>query len=114
MEFSGNNMVMVRGDDESFLVSARIKATGVQEPFVTGDVVYFTVINSSPDETQVIQKVVTTFTNGKAIIMINEADTKTLAGKHFLYDVQVNKVGLGKKTIVRRAVFELVGEVTDD
>lgn len=64
MQITNTNLAMVRGDSEILTVSCT-DSTGVAMPFVTGDTVYFTVKEKSSFTQKKIQKIITTFTDGK-------------------------------------------------
>lgn len=106
------NMSMVKGDTASFNVAVEID--GVDTPLVAGDTVYFTVKKSTTATTKILQKTITSFTNGEAVITLAAADTSTLQVGSYVYDIQINFVSGDVKTIVEPSEFELTGEVTYD
>ena len=110
MIITGTNMSMVRGDTEAFTVACT--EDGVTRAFVTGDTVYFTVKKTVSDTEKTLQKVITSFIDGKALIDISSADTKTLDTKVYVYDIQIVFSNGTKKTVVGPSVFELTSEVT--
>lgn len=110
MTMVGTNISMIRGDTEAMTVACT--EDGVARSFVTGDTVYFTVKKSASDTEKVLQKVITTFTDGKALIDILPADTKLLSTKPYIYDIQIVFANGTKKTIINPSVFELTEEVT--
>ena len=110
MTITGTNISMIRGDTEAMTVACT--EDGVARSFVTGDTVYFTVKKSVSDTVKILQKVITNFTDGKALIDILPIDTKTLDAKPYMYDIQIVFSNGTKKTVVGPAVFELTDEVT--
>lgn len=101
---------MIRGDTEAMTVSCT--EDGVARSFVTGDKVYFTVKKTTSATEKVLQKLITTFTDGKALIDITPADTKTLDAKSYFFDIQVIFSNGTVKTVLGPATFELTEEVT--
>ena len=110
MTITGTNMSMIRGDTEAFTVACA--EDGVARPFVTGDTVYFTVKKTVSDTEKALQKVITSFTNGKALVDISPIDTKNLDAKPYVYDIQIVFSNGTKKTVISPSVFELTSEVT--
>ena len=109
----GDNLEMTRGDTEQLTVSREDEA-GTQIDFVAGDVVYFTVKTSVNVTDIILQKTITTFTDGKAIIEIEPADTSSLSYGTYRYDVQLTELGGDVTTLIRPAAFKISGEVTYD
>ena len=110
MTITGTNMSMVRGDTEAFTVACT--EDGVARSFVTGDTVYFTVKKTVSETEKTLQKVITTFTDGKALVDILPIDTKNLDAKPYVYDIQIVFSNGTKKTVISPSVFELTSEVT--
>ncbi len=98
------NIAMTRGDSESITVRC-------SEPFNEGDTVYFTVREDAESEI-VLQKVVTDFPLGEAVILILPADTEPLDFGTYLYDIQVTRAGGVVTTLVVPSRFKLNEEVT--
>ena len=104
MRVDGTNLAMVRGDTEAISVTC-------STPFDTGDTVTFS-IRKKPTTGLVLQKVVTEFTDGVALISIFPADTAELAFGKYVYDIQVNWANGTVKTIVEKSEFWVKDEVT--
>lgn len=113
MTIVGTNIAMVRGDTESLTVRIFDDA-GTQLNFEFGDTVYFTVREIIGDTTTIIQKVITGFTDGEAVVQIDPADTNDLFFKTYVYDIQWTKADGQVKTIVPASDFEILAEVTYD
>lgn len=112
MDIDGTNLSMIRGDSESFTVSMATDATPpVAIPFVAGDTVTLT-IKTKIDGTEIMQKVVTVFTDGKAVFEFDPEDTETLKSKSYVYDVEYRTAAGRVKTIIETSSFELRGDVT--
>ena len=104
------NMSMVIGNTESFNVGAEID--GVDTPLVTGDTVYFTVKKSTTATTKILQKTITSFTDGLAVVSLSASDTSSLQAGKYVYDIKVNFASGDEKTIVLPSEFELTERVT--
>jgi hypothetical protein len=103
---------MIRGDSETITVALQ-DSTGAAVPLVDGDVIYLTVKSDTQTDDKILQKVVTSFTDGKAIIAIVPSDTKHLpAPIELMYDVQLSKADGSVITIVKPSKFVVEGEVT--
>lgn len=105
-------MSMFSGDSEAFFVSCM--ENKIARPFVTGDVVYFTVKKNISNEEKVLQKVITSFVDGKALIELSPADTKELTPMRYIYDAKIILAGGFQKTVLGPAEFELKAVVTDE
>ena len=111
MKVDGNNITMTRGDSETILIFCKdILETIV--PFVTGDKIYFTVKVNMYQEIIILQKIITIFTDGKAIVVISPIDTKDLEFRSYIYDVQITKADGTVSTIIPPSKFIIGGEVT--
>ena len=75
-----------------------------------GDVVYFTVNTELEKENPVLQKKITEFTDGKAIIHLTSKETNLRIG-NYLYDIEVDTADGCFDTIVGPAKFKVVGGV---
>lgn len=106
MKITGTNIYMTRGDSESLAVSCP------QRPFAEGDKVELTLRTCAGDGRVLLHKTVTSFTDGKAIIAINPADTSNLPFCDASYDVQVTFADGTVKTIVRPSKFTIGKENT--
>jgi hypothetical protein len=113
MTITGTNISMVRGDSESLTVRL-FDDNGDQVNIVSGDTVYFTVREALGDTVTIIQKVITGFLDGEAIIEINPSDTDSLFFKTYVYDIQWTRADGQVKTIVPASNFTILAEVTYD
>lgn len=102
---------MTRGDSETFRVSLFDKQSQTKVGFVEGDTVYFTVKTSTQTAERRIQKVITEFDDGEAIVHITPQDTKDLKYFAYVYDVQINKQG-DISTVIKPSKFVIEEEVT--
>ena len=75
-----------------------------------GDIVYFTVNTELEKENPVLQKKITEFTNGKAIIHLTSKETDLKIG-NYLYDIEVDTADGRVDTVVGPAKFKVVGGV---
>lgn len=113
MTIEGTNIKMIRGDTESITV-LYANEDGTKIPLVTGDIVYFTVKKKLKDTVKVFQKVVTSFTDGNAIIVLEHLDTNSIEPGIYTYDIQLNRANGSVTTIIQPSEFELKGGVTDE
>ena len=111
MIINGTDLQMTRGDTESVDVYC-INESSVLIPLVYGDIVYFTVKESVDDEDEIIQKIVSSFAEGKASITIEPEDTDKLSYGTYVYDVQITKADGTVKTIIAPSEFVIGPEVT--
>lgn len=111
MQITNSNMSMTRGDSESFTVFYT-DASGINIPLVTGDTIYFTVKNSIYTKDTILQKVITEFNDGKAVIVITHIDTKDIPYGLYYYDIQLTKTDGTVTTIIPPSNFSITGEVT--
>jgi len=111
MKITRNNISMIRGDSETITVSCK-DSNKADIPLVTGDTVYFTIKNTVNDIEKILQKVITEFVNGTAIIPISPEDTKTLDFSTYVYDIQLKFADGTIKTIITPSEFTIEGEVT--
>ena len=109
MTVSGNALSMVRGDTEAIKVS--VTEDGSARPLVEGDTVYFTVKRTLNTTEKSLQKTITSFTDGAAVINISASDTSSLAFGDYLYDIQINLADGTVKTVVQ-STLTLLPEVT--
>ena len=110
MKVNGTDLAMIRGDSESITLS--LKEGNAVISFVTGDTVYFTVKRSPIVDEIALQKIVTEFHDGKALVDIFPADTKTLPIGRYVYDIQITFANGTVKTVVGPATLEIAAEVT--
>ena len=111
MKIQGTNISMTRGDSENITISINDK-NGNKVPLITGDMIYLTVKQSINTEKKVLQKVVTQFEDGNAIIEITPNDTKDIPFRTYVYDIQLNRVDGTVSTIIPPSNFIIGGEVT--
>lgn len=112
MRINGTDIYMIRGDSESITVSCQKADDGSKVNFVDGDIIYFTVKYSVNSEKKVLQKVITDFVDGNAIIEIKPEDTKELQFRSYMYDVQLTRADGTVTTIIPPSIFGVEGEVT--
>ena len=98
------NITMTRGDSESLTISC-------SDPFTVGDAVYMTVRDSVEGAIQ-LQKIITEFDDGKAIIIIAPSDTSSLSFGDYVYDFQIVRSGGIVTTPIDVSRFRLKEEVT--
>ena len=103
-----NHIKMTRGDSEGITVSC------AQQPFEEGDKITLTMRKSKKDTTKVMQKDVTEFVEGKALIEIAPSDTSNLEFGDYIYDIQMTRADGTVKTIVKPATFTVELEVSYD
>jgi hypothetical protein len=111
MKVQGTNISMIRGDSEEIKVSCRTES-GVDFHFAEGDTVYFTVKKNTNTEEKTLQKIVTEFIEGVALITIFPKDTRELKTGVYYYDIQLNRANGQVKTIIPPSQFTINAEVT--
>lgn len=111
MIIHGTNISMIRGDSQSITVSVKDK-DGNKVPLITGDIIYLTVKYNVNTEEKVLQKVITQFEDGNAIIEITPNDTKDTPFKTYVYDIQLNRADGTVSTIIPPSNFTIGSEVT--
>lgn len=111
MKITGNGMSMTRGDSESFTVSYT-DVSNINIPLVTGDIIYFTVKRSVDAITIILQKVITVFDNGTAVVKIDHMDTQEVSYGNYFYDIQLTKADGKVTTIIPPSKFAITGEIT--
>lgn len=111
MRINGTNISMTRGDTESITLTLKDINDNIIE-LVTGDKIYFTVKDNVNTVVKIFQKVISTFTDGVAIIIIEPNDTKLLKYKDYVYDIQLTTVDQVITTIISPSRFRIEGEVT--
>ena len=106
MTVSGTDLAMTRGDSESITVKC------TSDPFATGDVVTMTV-REDVESAIVLQKVITAFDSGDAVIGILPADTANLTmDTDYVYDIQVVRADGTVTTLIKPSKFTIEEEVT--
>ena len=113
MKIQGTNISMTRGDSEAIKVTVK-DTLGNIIPLVTGDTIHFTVRESIRHTTKIIEKIITEFDDGQALITINPQDTNNLSFASYVYDIQLTKENGTVKTIIRPSQLTITGEVTYD
>ena len=106
----GTNLSMIKGDSEAIKVVLNSK--GTQVPFSDGDTVFFTMRKQIPSEDIIIQKIITDFQRGAALIQLDPSDTENLPSRLYFYDVQITFASGEVKTVVRPSEFRLEEGVT--
>lgn len=92
------NIELTKGDSKSITVI--LKSNGVKVPLVNGDIIYFSAKQKPSELTYDIQKTITSFTNGEAIINLLPTDTNIDTGS-YLYDIQLSKASGEVYTILK-------------
>ena len=105
----GTNLAMNRGDSETLTVNYT-DINGVK--LMSGDTLYLTIKERVSDLVPVLSYVITEFTEGKAIITIDSADTRTKEVKTYVYDVRLVKANGQVFTLVKSSLFDIDAEVT--
>ena len=105
------HLYMIRGDTETIKVSCK-DAQGVDVPLEDGDTLYFTVKRNTNTEEKILQKIVTEFTDGVALITIFPEDTKELKTCSYYYDIQLNRANGQVNTIIPPSTYTIKAEVT--
>lgn len=98
------NIAMIRGDSESITVRC-------SEPFDNGDMVTFTMRPDIEGEI-VLQKEITDFPEGEAVIPFEPEDTAGLDFGDYVYDIQLTRADGTVTTLIVPARFRLEEEVT--
>lgn len=111
MKINGTNLTMIRGDTEAIKLTVK-NNLGEVIPLDLGDTVYFTVKTSPNLKTKIMQKVITEFNEGLAVIPINPIDTKDLMVGTYTYDIQLNRANGDVKTIIPPSLLTIASEVT--
>lgn len=113
MKIQGTNISMTRGDSEAIKVTVK-DTLGNIIPLVSGDTIYFTARKNLLNETKIIEKIITEFVDGQALITINPQDTNDLRFATYVYDIQLTRENGTVKTIIPPSTFTVKGEVTYD
>lgn len=111
MDIVGTSLFITKGDSEEFTVWQEID--GVKKPLVDGDTLYFTIKKSTTTAEITLQKIVTNFIDGSAVIRLTHEETKLLTVGKYVYDIQV-KNGSAVKTIIKPSSLTILPEVTYD
>ena len=111
MKIRGTNISMTRGDSEAIKVTVK-DTLGNVIPLVSGDTIHFTVREHIRSKTKIIEKIITEFNDGEALITINPEDTSNLRFTSYVYDIQLTKENGSVKTIITPSELLITGEVT--
>ena len=99
MEIINYDVYMRKGDTEA----VNVNVTGVdgeKVDLVDGDIIHLTIKLRDSDTNKILQKSVTEFVNGEALITIYPEDTKELDIRSYVYDIQLTRGNRYIKTIV--------------
>ena len=113
MKIQGKNISMTRGDSEAIKVTVK-DTLGNIIPLVNGDTIHFTVRENVLSPTKIIEKIITEFDDGEALITIDPQDTGNLKFTSYVYDIQLTKENGIVRTIITPADFTITGEVSYD
>lgn len=113
MTVTGTNITMIRGDTEAIKISVKDNENSIV-PLVEGDIIYFTVKIDANVKEKELQKIVTEFEDGEAIIEIDPLDTKDMRFRPYVYDVQLTRENGDVKTIIPMSKFVIESEVTHE
>lgn len=91
--------------------TARLNLTLDNHVLQAGDTVTFTIAREKESQEPLVQKVITTFVNGIATIILNQQDTDLDKGTYF-YDIQVDTADGRTDTVIGPAKFKIVEGVT--
>ena len=98
-----------RGD--TFLKNINIIFNNQIIPFVSGDIVYFSLKNNINENEYIIHKVISSFNNGIATIYLSHEETNNLIVKDYVYDIQAK---YGDAIATQFGNFKVKGDVTRD
>lgn len=110
MNVTGTEISMIRGNSES--ITLALEENGTSIPFESDDTVYFTIKKRLEDTENALQKVITVFDEGSAVIEITPEDTKSLELGEYIYDIQLTRADGKITTIIPPSLFLIEGEVT--
>lgn len=108
---------MIRYNEDTSALAIIAKDTGdfaintINYILNQGDTVYFTVNTELENPDFKIQKVITDFTDGKAIVRLSSSDTDIPVGEYY-YDVEVHTADGRVDTIQGPSKFKVLGGVT--
>lgn len=101
---------MISGDSETITVST-VDTNGGPLALVAGDKITFSVKKYTSDAVPTIEKVITEFSDGEAIIELTAVDTINLSGG-YIYDIQLDRADGTVTTIVKPSTFTVQKGVT--
>jgi len=110
MKIDGTDITMISGNSEGIIVGAK-DVDGSKYPFATGDIVYFTVKRIPNDESPILQKTITEFIDGDAVIYLNPEDTAEMNG-NYTYDIKIKQQNGKETTLYDPSRFEVIKGVT--
>jgi len=102
---SGNDIAITRGDTAIFDFSLEGYTLN------TGDTVYFTAKKQAGNTAIVLQKVISSFTDGMAKIELTADDTD-IEARSYIYDIQCNLADGRVDTVIGPACFKVLEGVT--
>ena len=111
MKIKGTDIEMIRGDTEAIRIGVQ-DAGSLKVDLVDGDVVHFTVKTDPNTEAIILQKIVSEFIEGEALITIYPQDTSGLQFRSYVYDIQLTRANGTVKTIVPVSIFKIRAEVS--
>lgn len=106
------NISIVRGDSKTFQLNFK-DSSGNPYPLETGNIIYFTVKEQSDFENALIEKTITSFPDGVALVDILPEDTNNLDWRAYVYDIRWKRPDGSVKTLIERSGFELKREVSN-
>lgn len=112
MKVVGYDLSMIQGDSECLIVSLSDSVGNV--PLILGDIIYFSVKDPLNHTVYALQKIVTLFQNGNALISLLPEDTKSLPCREYKYDVQLSRSDGSVKTIIPASRFTLERGITNE
>lgn len=111
MVIKDTDITMIRGDSETIIVAVKDVNENKIE-LENGDTIYLTIKGHPRDEKKILQKIITIFDEGKAIIEIEPEDTKHCKFKDYFYDIQLTDKNGRVTTIIPPSKFTIESEVT--
>ena len=100
-----NKITIVRGD------TAILTLTLSGYSFSEGDQVKLTVKRSANDTKAYISKVVNEFTDGKAIIALEETDTADLSAGKYVYEIECRLKDGRIDTVITATTFNVIADL---
>lgn len=110
MIFKGQDIYLTRGDSDSITIKM-MDRDNILIPLKDGDVIYFTVKESTCTSNKVMQKKITVFPDGIAMIELAHEDTCKLEYGRYFYDIQYSN-DRTVRTLCGPAGFFITEEVT--
>lgn len=100
-----NKIKIIRGDTAILILTLNDYSLS------QGDQVKLTVKKNIRDSKAAITKVVTEFTEGKAIISLEEKDTKNLIAGDYVYEIEVRLANGTIDTIIQASKFKVLADL---